>query len=194
VSRGALAGAYWAVMTHQTISKEMLSTIYGEMHMFGYDHFDQHRREQVQQDDLRRKVEAMEEVLGSERQYYLEEKRVLELEVSRLDRELDEVSHLVKENEILRNQLGYLQGAISQDHLEQANKELQQKVSDLQQQNAELCGRLDELASELDDSKDLNELAYSTVDELEENNSVLAKEKLEMEQEIASLETALLVK
>ena len=39
VERGHFAGAYWAVMSHATISDALRSKIYGEIHMLSHDFF-----------------------------------------------------------------------------------------------------------------------------------------------------------
>lgn len=74
-NNGAIAGAYWAVMTHPTITRELRSKIYGEVHMLSHDFFVQNRIEKQGLFDSRNKVAMLEEVLSSERQFYRETER-----------------------------------------------------------------------------------------------------------------------
>ena len=45
IERGNVPGAYWAVMTHPAISKDMLGEIYGQVHMMGHDTHGDYRQD-----------------------------------------------------------------------------------------------------------------------------------------------------
>lgn len=71
---------------------------------------------------------------------------------------------------------------------------VKQQLGDVQQHNAGLCGRVDELVFELEGHQNLSELRNKTIKDLESTTATLTTEKQELQQELVSLETALLVK
>lgn len=193
-TRGSVAGSYWAIMTHPIICGELSATLYGQVHMMGHDSFEKCHRNVRLQKELQRETDLLKEVLVSERQHYLEEKRTLEKLMAKLGAAQEEKQRITKENEQLKKQLDQLKSRSDESTLSPQLASIKQQLDESRQRNAGLCGRIDALTGELEDSRDLFELASNSMDDLEKINDVLILEKQELQQEIVSLETALIFK
>ncbi|NOQ46758.1 MAG: hypothetical protein GQ559_08830, partial [Desulfobulbaceae bacterium] len=191
---GGVAGAYWAIMTHPAVTKEVTAYIYGQSHMMAHDCFSEYQRDRRQIEELRNKAAILEEVLGSERQHYLQGEKELKNEITALRKVQQESIAIAGENEELRKKNGHLKSEFAESSLSRKQVEMKLQLADIRQHNVGLCGRIDELTSELDDSRDLFRLADRTIAELEEENAALKAVKDEQAREIVSMETALLVK
>ena len=195
VESGSVAGAYWAIMTHSAINKETRAKIYGQIHMKGHDFFGEYQRDQRTLEKLQNKVAMLKEILGSERQTYLHEKKEVKKEITTLKKVQQENIIIAEMNEeLLRNQVNQLQSSLAESRHSKTIVEMKQQLADSRQYNAGLCGRIDELTCELEDSHDLFRLADGTIAELEEETASLKAANNEQAQEIVSLETALLMK
>ena len=188
---GAVAGAYWAIMTHSIISKKAMATIYGQSHMMSHSCFSDYQRDQQVLEELRCKAAMLEDIMGSERQHYLEEKKKFENDMSKLRQVQEQSRDLYGENKELREKIESWESGRIERILAKRLADMKLQLLDLRQHNATLCGRLDELTRELEDSRDLFRLADRTIAELEEENSALSGVKEEQAKEIVSLETAL---
>ncbi|EKD38109.1 MAG: hypothetical protein ACD_75C00859G0003 [uncultured bacterium] len=137
LAEGRIDSAWWAVMTHPLASQDLVAQLYREVHMLGYDCVGSSHKKKVLIGDLRARVASLEEVLGSDRQSYLREKRQLKEEISGLAMERDghAAGHaaLVRENHQLRAQMAALsERIVSLNPAWQANEELRRRNSDLQ--------------------------------------------------------------
>lgn len=194
IESGSVAGAYWAIMTHSAINKETRARIYGQIHMKGHDFFGEYQLDQRALERLQNKVKMLQEILGSERQAYLQEKNELKKEITALKKVQQESEIIAEKNEELQKTVKQLQSGLTESSQSNKMAEMSQQLTDIRQHDAGLCGRIDELTSELEDSRDLFRLADGTIAELEEESSSLKAANNEQAQEIVSLETALLMR
>lgn len=194
LKRGAMAGAYWAIMTHGAISKELTNAIYGEVHMVGYDFFGEAQRVRRLLTESTNKAELLEEMLVSERRHHLKEKKALKEEAKDIEHILTEHCLVMKKYTDLKSEIEEQRPSKKERELLHQITDFKQQISALQQHNAGLCGTIDELTAQLKDNQDMFELANYSVEEQEKHNAALNREKHELQQEIISLETVLLFK
>lgn len=178
LAEGRIDSAWWAVMTHPLASQDLVTELYREVHMLGHDCVSSSHKKKVLIGYLRTRVASLEEVLGSERQSYLREKRQLKEEISGLTMERDGQAAIVRENHKLRAEMAALSERIvslnsawQEDPARQANEELRL-------QNCELHAGIDALAVELATMK--------------EQHRILEQRASDQAGEIAALETLLL--
>lgn len=182
LAEGRIDSAWWAVMTHPLASLDLVAQLYREVHMLGHDCVGSFHKKKILIGDLRARVASLEEVLGSERQSYLREKRQLKEEISGLTMERDghAAGHaaMVTENHRLRAEMAAqserivsLNSAWQEDREKQANVELRL-------QNCELHAKIDALTVEL-----------STI---KEQHRIMEHRASDLTGEITALETVLL--
>jgi len=187
VDRGAIAGAFWAIMTHLAPSQELVHRIYGEIHMLGHDFLGDHQKNLRQIHELRDKNSLFRELLVSERQYFLQQRKELEEKAAVLSRVQKDYALLVEEREKLTTENETLRNALLQDKgMEELNK-LKVQVAFLRQNSAILSKSVDSLSGELRQACEKNV-------ELKNINGRLIREKEEQRQELLSLEVALISK
>ncbi len=192
VRSGAIAGAYWAAMTHPTISRELLAKIYGQVHMLSHDFFVFDKKDKQAIEALRKKVSALEEVLVSERQLYLKGKKQHDSNLDHLAKLQNEKNDLTIENNQLRTQLTDMQSGKAKLALEKRVEELRQEAMDARQLYAGLQGKVDTLAQGLEQTKKQLDAARQNTSLLEEEYSNIANENEELHKEVEALETAML--
>lgn len=180
LARGAIAGAFWAIATHLGASQELVHRIYGQIHMMGHDFLTGHQHNLRQIHELHDKNSIYQEILVSERQQYLRQKREMEEELASLRLAQKDHSLLIKERTMP-------QPVILEDNgLEEINR-LNGQIASLRQYSAIQCGTIDTLSNAL-------RKARIIISKLKETTTQLSKEKAEQQQEMLSLETALISK
>ncbi len=190
VNDGAIANAYWAIMTHHSASQEFVFSVYGEVHMLGHDFFRNFKRDKQLLTESNNQLELLQQVLVSERLHHLEEKKSIDRERNTLDADRQKALLIAKENTELKNRIAQYQNERKEQHM----GTLKQQVEKLQQNNAALNDKLNTVTVELQESRDLLALETYSSKTLEGRNTTLNQEKQELLQEIVSLETTLLFK
>lgn len=188
---GAIAGSYWAIMTHPSTSNNLISRMYGDCHMVSYDGFSSQKREnqvltkyREEIQDLKARLEKKQRELCTER-----EKRTVELgeikqDRSELIRQRMENERLLKVNEELMVKLSR---KTVRDELDELENHLQ-----IEREK----GRCLELQVETlsEESKNLQQ-SFDSVSMLthQQEEDLLEAEKMRIDQknEIESLELTL---
>jgi hypothetical protein len=187
VTRGAIAGAFWAIMTHLAPSADQVHRIYGEIHMLGHDFLGDHQRNLQQIQELREKNGLFQDILVSERQHFLRQRTELEERVSNYILMQKNYALLEKENVRLVREKTMVQTSVLENNsLEMINK-FKSQIVYLRQCNAIHCADIDKTNESL-------RSAESVISDLEEINSRLGLEKEEQRRELISLEAALILK
>jgi len=185
--RGAIAGAFWAVMTSMAPSQDLVHRIYGEIHMLGHDFLGDHQNNLRRLNELRDNKNLLQEVLVSERQYYQQQKKELEERLAGLARMERDYSTLDKEVRTLRADNESMRNLLQQDSsMEELNK-LKVQIAFQRQNTAALCGSVDSLTVELRQS-------LATIAELKDANDRLARENVDYQQEMRAMEAALMAR
>ena len=192
VNSGAIAGAYWAVMTHPTISRELRSKIYGEVHMLSHDFFVLNKMEKQGLVDLRNKVVMLEEVLSSERQIYCEMEREYSQGLDALETLSQENKKIQAENSRLKTQLEAIQSGAELNSLQRTIKESKDALMLARQMNVGQQGTIDFLGEQLDEMKKELRAEKEEHDRYKERCLFLQREKEEMSGEMRSLEAAVI--
>jgi hypothetical protein len=187
LSRGAIAGAFWAIMTHLSPSSDLVHRIYGEIHMLGHDFLGDHQKNLQQLHELRDKTSLFQDILVSERQHFKRQIQELEEKVADLILEQKNNALLVEEREKLKTENESLRYALLQDGSTEELHKLKLRIAFLLQNCASLSGSADHLSAELQRVHEKNS-------ELKDINAILVCEKEEQRQELLSLEAALISK
>ncbi|WP_028583734.1 DUF2325 domain-containing protein [Desulfogranum mediterraneum] len=193
LDKGAVAGAYWAVMTHPTISSELRSQIYGQVHMLSHDVFASSQKERQSANELRSKLALLEKVLLSERQLARKEKKQHLADQDELAKMQATQECLLAEQRELLTRITTLESGADRAELEKRIETLQEDLLAVRQKNAGLQGTGDLLAAQLEQSRELLEVAWDNVDDLESRCKALQREKEELALEILSMETAMIL-
>jgi hypothetical protein len=183
-ARGAIAGAFWAIMTHRSASSELVHRIYSHIHMLGHDFLGDHQGHLRLIHELQDKTSIFQEILVSERQQYLQQKREMMEEMTELRLTEKRYGVLVKVNERLHEEKEKLHAAVLQSEELAEMDRLKNQVACLRQFSAAHCGSLDTLTKELRQAED-------TIAFLQEENARLLAEKAEHQQKLLILEEAL---
>ena len=191
INSGAIAGAYWAVMTHPAVSRELRTQIYGEVHMLSHDFFVLNRAEKQGLADLRNKVAMLEEVLSSERQLHRETERKYSQRFDELERLNQRSKTLQTENFRLQAQVELLQSGAELNILQQTMKDIKDELMMARQTNVGQQGRVDFLGEQLDEIKNELKSTREERDGYKDRCLSLQREKEEMNIEIRSLESTL---
>lgn len=145
---GAIAGAYWAIMTLPSCAKELLNEVYGDCHMASFDIFSSYADNSKKIASLSKQLEKVQGSLERTKSAYEKEREAVRWELRELQKSKGEFlrqrlinEQLVKENRELKNKLE-LQGesaeAISlRDELEivkSENKQLRQAMNQIEEQ------------------------------------------------------------
>lgn len=189
---GAIAGAYWAVMSHPTISRDLLAKIYGQVHMLSHDFFVLDKKDKQATEALCSKISALEEVLVSERQLYLQKTKAHDSDLERLAKLEHEKDALTIENNQLQTQLTDMQSGKSKRILEKKVEELKQEAMDARQLYAGSLGKADILAQRLEQARKQLEETRQDASLMEDEYHNIAKENKELQRETVALETAML--
>lgn len=191
---GAVAGAYWAIMTHPVITQELRSIIYGQSHMMSHDLFSDYQQDRRLDEELRNKAVLLEEVLVSERLHHRTIRSDLEREIAVLKKSSNDSVALTEVNRELQKRNALLQSELSELSLSRRFDELKQQLTETREHNAGLCGEIDELTRKIASSLDLSRSSSKSFDELKKRNKRLEHEKEELQQENISLEAAVFAK
>ena len=188
LKKGTVAGAYWAIMTSQSFSGDMRTEVYGQNHMMSHDNFRGSQRDQRLTEEMVNKATMLEEVLVSERQFHLKQQMTMEREIQKLEKVEEKRVLLLAENQKITEKNSRLTKKLQGNGLTEKMEMLNDQLKVGNQRNAELCEEVEALKRELEESRDLFELASNTTEEvmskntrLEENLSVLQQEVLSME-------------
>lgn len=192
MAEGLLDSAWWSVLTHPTASPHLVSRLYGFLHMLGHDSLNSHHKERLHSERLSAKVAMLEEVLGSERQHYRQEKRLVQAEIQVLQQTAAQLRLVEQNNATLREENIKLRQEVHTWQSDGGHSSHQKEIDDLRQGNNALIGRIDELGSELDS---IREEFRSISDQLARTETLrqqLALHGAEQAKEIASLENLLM--
>ena len=139
VERGAVAGAYWAIMSRHNLSNDLRTEVYGELHMMSHDIVIDQQNQRRLNEEIANKAKILEDVLVSERQLHIREKK-------QLIREIEDLQEREKEVVLLAEQKRELMVKNEQLALELSGASLASKVETLERHleernriNAELC-------------------------------------------------------
>ena len=194
VQNGMVPAAYWAVMTHPTVSDELISEIYGEVHMLSHGLFSKGQSERALIEDLRDKADTLSEVIKSERETYRDEKKRLEDEIAELRLQLQQNQQKDEEKELLRKEVAGLKNDLEESAIMLRVKDLEKDRKSLLAENQELKSHLQSMRIQAEENLELFELADRNVVELNDKYSRLNAERGELQKEISSLEKALLTR
>jgi hypothetical protein len=89
VDRGAIPGAYWAIMSHPRASSALLAEVFGDVHMLSHHVGRLNRKRLKRFDELSARAEALEAKLGEERRARALERAEHERAQSQLRAELE---------------------------------------------------------------------------------------------------------
>jgi hypothetical protein len=188
---GRVDAAWWSVVTHPNATALLVARLYGQVHMLGHDRTNSMHRERQLIANLRAKSEMLEEIVGSERQFFRQDRQRLEREICALQ---------TKNAESVRHQEEHLRQQTEMTELHQQIKILQEErdnsadqllIGQLRQDNKSLHGQIDKLSFEIELLS--SELANATkqLDNLDRIRHQLEHRENEQTSEIASLEAFL---
>ncbi len=191
LEKGAVAGAYWALLTHPAVSRELAAEAHGEIHMIGHDFIGEYQREKGQQEELRLRLKTAEEKLAVEKQKVRELLQALEKSGQEKADVLAAKNALQRETESLRFREMAVQ--VRPKPVEAGViKAMQDRLEMLGYENTRLLGQSDQLESQLLLARKEAEDMQLRMDELEKTNLRLLQEKKEFKEELLSLEESLL--
>ena len=147
LAEGRPDSAWWGVATHPLASMELVAQFSRELHMLSHEGVAGYRKKKELIANLRLKVSMLEEVLGSERETHLREKRRLQEEIASLAMKLDARAAEGRENNRLREEITAREERCRL--LEQTRRESVERRENerLQRRNTELAARIDELSA-----------------------------------------------
>jgi hypothetical protein len=192
MAEGLLDSAWWSILTHPTASTHLVSRLYGFLHMVGHDSLNSHHKERLQRDKLRTKAAMFEEVLGSERQLYRQEKRQMNEEVLALQQTILQMRGVEQENRILREENCRLAQQIQLVRTGEGHDSQQQEIAGLRQANNTLIGRIDELGLELGSIREEFKAISARLAHTETLRRQLEQHESEQAKEIATLDNLLM--
>jgi len=140
--RGAMRGPYWAIMTHPAPSVELLSKIYGHLHMLGYESLFCTVRQRMELREQRERADIMARKLRERRRESSERECELNREINMLRQKISESQRLAHENDILRQELERLRLDSVQAAWRHEAEEMRQRLAEAQRHEAELDERL----------------------------------------------------
>lgn len=185
---GNIAGAYWAVLTHPVPSDTLIDQVYGDCHMISYDIFSSYRRDVGQLRLLRRKIETLETKVEKNRNAFKREKENLRKELCQLQRGRGELLRQRLQAEKLQEENQALKNALDDAKVSEKIESLTDEVARLQALNKEMKEALLMADEKADDAVQLLDLAEQSAEEMQQGILELEVEKLELQEEITSLE------
>ncbi|PIE65358.1 MAG: hypothetical protein CSA26_03270 [Desulfobacterales bacterium] len=194
LEKGMIPGAYWALVTHPHIGRDLMATIYGEVHMIGHGFFSEYQKDQGQLHELRNRCNSITEVLESERRTHLTEKERFQDDFESLRVELEGYKSVAAENRELARKLKDLRENSRGDVLSIKVKKLKEEVNDLAETNNVLTRQLELAERRIEGNRELYETAERTIAELQMKIDCLLMEKNDLQDELTSMESALLSK
>ncbi len=165
--RGAMRGPYWAMMTHPSPSAVLLSTVYGHLHMLGYESLFLTVGYRVKLRDHQDKIKDLEHAMRHLRLGGKEREETLRAEVIVLRNQVKAGCRLLAENDRLRGEIEALRLSDVQAAWQQERNELSRSLAEADRRTAGLEQRIKELAERLWEEESLLQLADRTIRELE---------------------------
>jgi hypothetical protein len=184
VARGAIAGAFWAIMTNLVPSPNLIHRLYGEVHMLGHDFILDHQKNMRQLQELRENKSILQEILVSERQYFLGQKKELEEQIADLRMAQKEQGVLARKNSAQVQEVQVLKNTTIREGSGEELNRLKIQIDFLRQNETTLSGSIDKLSANLLQVSRMNA-------ELKAHISRLARENEDQRRELCSLEAAL---
>lgn len=185
---GSIAGAYWAVMTHPMPSSKLIDRVYGDCHMISYDIFSLYRQGEQKYKSLGKQIVSLEDKLRKDRLLFKQEREHLRKELYTLQqgkaeaiRQRLRLEQLSKENSELTEALKIEQSKTEADGLYSQQRELRGQVRQLKV-------AVQESEKNLETANELFALSDQTIDDLQLKVLELETERLELQEEIVSLE------
>ncbi len=191
LAAGRIDSAWWNISVHATASESLVARCYGQLHMISHDCTNSTYRDRQVLAALRSKIEMLEEVVGSERQYFRQEKRRLQQENSELQRKAAADIRHAEEHRRQQTELQQLRDEIGRLRQQQRSGEEQQLIDALRQANNNLYGRIDELTGEVELLREELNRAAGLMTELQQVRGQMEQREGEQVREIASLEAML---
>jgi hypothetical protein len=192
LKRGAVSGAYWAIMTNQSFSSETRTEIYGQNHMMSHDTVSGNQREQRMHEEIVNKAAMLEEMLLSERKLCLEKQKALDCERAALKKVQKKSMLLAADNKKISEKNAQLKSELAGTTLSAKIENLKEQLLESNKRNVELCAEIETLKRTLEDNHNLFDLASDTVEEVELQNALLEESVDMLQQEVFSMETAML--
>lgn len=192
LKRGTVAGAYWAIMTNQFFSSDMRNEIYGQNHMMGHDTISSNQRGQRLTEEIINKAAMLEEVLVSERQLHLKEQMAMNSEIEILKKVEKKSILLTAENKKIIEKNTQLKLELAGTSLSGKMEKLREQLSESNKRNAGLCAELETLRRELEENRDLFDMASTSTEEQMSKNTKLEESLAELQHEVLCMETAML--
>lgn len=183
--------AWWNVLTHPAGSVEVVARCYGQLHMLSHDCTNSAHRDRQRLANLQAKCAMLEEVVGSERQYFRQEKRKLVQENREWQTKAGEGLRHAEEHRRQQTEMAQLREQIKTMEDGGRNAEDQQILNELRQSNNSLCGRIDGLMDEIDQLRQELARAASQLGELQQVRQQIERREAEQAREIISLESLL---
>lgn len=184
LAEGRIDSAWWSVLTHPCTSVDLVGKCFGQLHMIGHDCTNSAHRNRQSIDSLRAKSDMLEEIVGSERQHFRQERKRLTAENRVLQQKLTATKQQEVEMQQLREQ-------VRQMEAENRTARDRQLIDDLRQDNNSLSGRIDELTGEMDLLREELAKASRQLQHMQEVRREMEQRELEQAGEIASLEAIL---
>jgi len=192
LKKGTIAGAYWAIMTNQYVSVDVRNEVYGQNHMMSHNSISVNQREQRLAEEIRNKAAMLEEVLVSERQIHLKEQMAMACEIEKLRKLKEKNFLLAAENKKIIEKNSRLKSELTGSSLSGKMDKLNDQLRESNKRNEGLCAEIENLKSALVDSRDLIDLANRSSEELTLENTALEENLAVMQQEVLSMDTAML--
>ncbi len=192
VKKGTVAGAYWAIMTNQLLSKDVRAEVYGQNHMMGHDNIVVNQQQHRFYKEIANKATMLEEVLVSERHIHLKEQMAMACEMEKLKNLQEESVLLVAENKKIVEKNIRLQSELAGNSLSGEIGKLKDQLRESNKRNAELTAEVEAFKRKFADKCELFELANADSEEIMSKNRQLEENLSLLQQEVMSMETAML--
>lgn len=191
IAEGRVDSAWWSISVHATASEALVARCYGQLHMLSHDCTNRLYRDRQVLASLRAKVAMLEEVVGSERQCFRQEKRRLQQENNALQRQAAAGNHHAEEHRRQQIEVQQLRAQVNTLRQAQRSDEEQQLIEALRQANNGLFGRIDELSGEVERLRAELTRATSLLGEVQQRRGQMEQRESDQAREIASLEAML---
>lgn len=187
-----IKGAYWAFMSHPSASGYLVKKVYGEVHMLNHKGIKSVLSAKKQIKEFHERATVLEEVLGNERRLHLETEKSLTFEIAALRMQMADAAVVAEENDKLQAIIAELRSDATGEATRQEKELLQHALNEEKERSAVLQQKHDRLNRKLDNLREVHKLAKLTIARIQEQQTALAREKQEQQQEMVSLETLML--
>lgn len=188
LATGSLAGAYWAIMTHNCVSEELIRKVYGFVHMLSHDSVSLNSRLKKQIGDRQKKIIILNQELARKQKIF--KKKVTERDV--------EIQNLKDKRSLMSTMTGpydSIQEKTKKVHFENRTEEHERALWGLPYKPRNDGAAIQELEKqdeikqkEIDELSHLLKTAQSLIGELEKENRAMKHASREKDQELAVLE------